>query len=349
MPSMARRAPHIDLSPEEQKTLENIVRSPTSAQRDALRARIVLLASQRKRNEEIQTALGVSKPVVIKWRRRFAASRLEGLADQPGRGRRRKYDAEVRHRIAATACSEPPPAVGTHWSVRSLAMHLGVTADVVHDVLSAECIKPHRFRYWKMSNDPEFEPKMLDVVGLYMNPPENAVVLSVDEKTSIQALDRTQPRLPMKPHQIERLSHEYKRNGTASLLAALEVHSGHIHGQAIRRNNSNTFIRFLRRLLQAHPEKELHVIVDNGSSHRSKKTLAWVAKQKRLHLHFTPTHASWLNQIEIWFGILTRKVVRRGIFKSRTELVQKLMEFIEAYNKEARPFEWTYTGMPLAA
>jgi transposase len=219
----------------------------------------------------------------------------------------------------------------------------------VHRVLSAEAIKPHRFRYWKSSTDPEFEPKMLAVIGLYLNPPENAVVLSVDEKTSIQALDRTQPRLPMKPHQVERLSHEYKRNGTASLLAALEVHSGQVKGQSIRRNNSETFIRFLRHLLQAYPDKDLYVVLDNGSSHRSKKTLAWVAKKKRLHLKFTPTHASWLNQIEIWFGILTRKLVRRGIFQSREELVKKLMDFIEAYNKEARPFQWTYTGNPLAA
>lgn len=346
---MARRAPEIDLASQERMNLESIVRSPSAAQRDVLRARIVLLAAEGRRNEQIQRMLHVSKPVVIKWRRRFATDRIAGLVDQPGRGRKRKYDAVTRHRIAATACNTPPESVGTHWSVRTLAKHLGVGAAVVQSVLSAESIQPHRFRYWKHSNDPEFEPKMLAVVGLYMRPPQNAVVLSVDEKTSIQALDRTQPRLPMKPHRIERLSHEYKRNGTASLLASLEVHSGQIQAQPIRRNNSVTFIRFLRRLLNAYPTKELYVIADNGSSHRSKKTLAWVAKQNRLHLAFTPTHASWLNQIEIWFGILTCKVVRRGIFKSRQELVERLMSFIEAYNKEARPFEWTYTGNPLAA
>ena len=346
---MARRAPQIELSAEERQTLERTTRSPSAEQREVTRARIVLLAAEGRRNEQIQRMLGVSKPVVVKWRGRFAARRLEGLADEPGRGRKRTYDAQIRHQIAATACSEPPASVGTHWSVRTLSQHLGVGMSVVHRVLSAESIKPHRFRYWKSSIDPEFEPKMLAVIGLYLNPPENAVVLSVDEKTSIQALDRTQPRLPMKPHRIERLSHEYKRNGTASLLAALEVHSGQVKGQSIRRNNSETFIRFLRRLLQSYPDKELYVVLDNGSSHRSKKTLAWVAKKKRLHLKFTPTHASWLNQIEIWFGILTRKVVRRGIFKSREELVAKLMSFIEAYNKQARPFEWTYTGNPLAA
>jgi transposase len=309
----------------------------------------VLLAAEGQRNEQIQERLGVSKPVVIKWRRRFAADRLAGLGDEPGRGRKRKYHADIRHRIAATACSTPPAWVGTHWSVRTLARHLGVGVRVVQAVLSAESIQPHRFRYWKDSPDPEFEPKMLAVVGLYMRPPENAIVLSVDEKTSIQALDRTQPRLPMKAHRIERLSHEYKRHGTASLLASLEVHSGQVRAEPIQRNNSATFIRFLRGLLQAYPEKELYLIADNGSSHRSKKTLAWVAKHKRLHLTFTPTHASWLNQIEIWFGILTRKVVRRGIFRSREELVDRLMNFIKAYNQEARPFEWTYTGNPLAA
>ena len=346
---MSRRAPQIELTVEERTTLESITRSPSAAQRDALRARIVLLAGEGQRNEQIQERLGVSKPVVIKWRRRYAADRLAGLVDEPGRGRRRKYDADIRHRIAATACRTPPESVGTHWSVRTLARHLGVGVAVVRSVLSAESIQPHRFRYWKDSPDPEFEPKMLAVVGLYMRPPQNAVVLSVDEKTSLQALDRTQPRLPMKPHRIERLSHEYKRHGTASLLASLEVHSGQVHAEPIQRNDSTTFIRFLRRLLQAYPEKELYLIADNGSSHRSKKTLAWVAKHKRLHLTFTPTHASWLNQIEIWFGILTRKVVRRGIFKSRDELVQRLMNFIKAYNQEARPFEWNYTGNPLAA
>jgi putative transposase len=346
---MARRAPQIELTSEERMSLESIVRSPSAAQRDVLRARIVLLAAEGRRNEQIQQTLRVSKPVVIKWRRRYATDRMRGLVDQPGRGRKRKYDAAIRHRIAATACRTPPESVGTHWSVRTLAQHLGVGVAVVQSVLSAECIQPHRFRYWKDSHDPEFEPKMLAVVGLYLQPPQNAVVLSVDEKTSIQALDRTQPRLPMKPHRIERLSHEYKRNGTASLLASFEVHSGRVRAEPIHRNNSATFIRFLRRLLMAYPGKELYLIADNGSSHRSKKTLTWVAKQKRLHLTFTPTHASWLNQIEIWFGILTRKVVRRGIFKSREELVERLLNFIEDYNKEARPFEWTYTGNPLAA
>ena len=349
MLAMARHAPSITLDPQERAALERLVRSPTSAQQDATRARIVLLAATGHRNDQIQALLGVSKPVVVKWRRRFVRWRLDGLGDESGRGRKRKHDASIRHRIAATACDTPPSSVGTHWSVRTLATYLGVSASLVQAVLAAETIQPHRVRYWKHSDDPEFEPKMLAVVGLYLHPPEHAVVLSVDEKPSIQALDRTQPRLPMKPHHIERLSHEYTRHGTASLLAALEVHSGHVRGQAIRRNTSETFIRFLRGLLKAYPRQDLYVIVDNGSSHRSKKTRAWVDKQKRLHLVYTPTHASWLNQIEIFFGILTRKVIRRGIFKSRRELVHQIMTFIQAYNAQARPFQWTYTGSPLAA
>jgi putative transposase len=347
--TMARHAPEIALTEEERETLTARLRSPTTAQRDVLRARIVLLAADDRKNQDIAQQLGISKPVVVKWRRRFAERRLAGLVDETGRGRKRVHGPEIRHRIAATACTTPPESVGTHWSVRTLAKHLGVTPSLVHDVLSAEDIKPHRVRYWKTSTDPEFESKMLTIVGLYMNPPENAIVLCADEKTSIQALDRTQPLLPLRPHQVERRSFEYKRNGTTSLLAALEVHSGKVDGECIAKNDSDAFIRFLRRQLRAYPGHNLHVVVDNGSSHKSKKTLAWVAKQKRLHLHFTPTHASWLNQIEIWFGILTRKVVRRGVFSSRQELIDRLLAFIKAHNENARPFMWTYTGKPLAS
>lgn len=345
---MPRHAPVVILDREERHQLELTLRSGTSAQRDVLRARIVLLAAEGKRNDEIQKVVGVSKPVVVKWRSRFVAKRLDGLKDEQGRGRHRTHGPEIRHRIAAMACQSPPSHVGTHWSVRTLASELEVSPDLVHDVLSAEDIKPHRFRYWKTSHDPEFEPKMMAIVALYLNPPENALVLSIDEKTSIQALDRTQPLLPLKPHQIERKSFEYKRNGTTSLLAALEVHSGKIEGECIVKNDSDAFIRFLRKQLRAHPGVDLHVIVDNGSSHTSKKTRAWIATQKRLHVHYTPTHASWLNQIEIWFGILSRRIIRRGVFRSTSELIDRIVNFIEHYNQTAGPFEWTYSGKPLA-
>ena len=195
---MSRRAPEILLTPEERGILSAKLRTPTMAQREVLRARIILMAAEGHRNVEIERELRVSRPVVTKWRQRFAARRLAGLVDEEGRGRKRVHGPEIRHRIAATACSTPPAVVGAHWSVRSLAKHLGVTPSLVHDVLSAEDIKPHRVRYWKTSHDPEFEPTMLAIVGLYLNPPANAVVLCVDEKTSIQALDRTQPLFPLK-------------------------------------------------------------------------------------------------------------------------------------------------------
>jgi len=214
--------------------------------------------------------------------------------------------------------------------------------------LSAESIQPHRFRSSKHFHDPEFEPKTLAVIGLYMQPPQNAVVLLVDEKTSIEARDRIQPGSPRKPQKIGRLSRESKRSGTASLLACLEVDSRQTRAP-IPRNNSVTFIRFLRRLLLAYPDKDLCVILDNGFSGRSKRTMAWVAKQERLQLTFTPSHASWLNQTEIWFGILARKAVRRGIFKSRDELVERLMIHIAARNEQVRPFEWICPGNSRAA
>jgi putative transposase len=345
---MARRAPQIDLAAEERTTLENIVRSPSAAERDVLRARIVLLAAAGRRNEEIQEALQISKPVVVKWRRRFAFDRLAGLGDRAGRGRKRKYDAAIRQRIAATASSPPPESTRTRWSVRTLARHLGVGSSVVQAVLSAESIQPHRFRSSKHTHEPEFEPKTLAVIGLYMQRPQNALVLSVDEKASIQGSDRTQPRLPMKPRKIGRLSHESKRGGDASLLACLEVDRGQIRAP-IQRNNGVTFMRFLRRLLLAYPDKDLYVILDNGSAERSKKMMAWVRKQERLQLSFTPTHASWLNQTEIWFGILARRAVRRGIFKSRDELIRRLLTHIRAWNQQPRPWEWICPGNPPAA
>jgi len=227
---MARHAPSITLDTEERAALERIVRSPTSAQRDARRARIVPLAATGHRNDQIQETLGVSKPVVVTWRRRFARWRLDGLSDERGLGRKRTHDAVVRHRIAATACATPPQSVGTHWSVRTLATYLGAVPRWCKRCWSPKRFSPPWGRYWKHSDDPEFEPKLLAVVGLSLHPPEQAVVLGVNAKPSIQALDRTPPRLPMKPHQVERRRHEYKRNGPASLLAALEGHSGQVRG-----------------------------------------------------------------------------------------------------------------------
>jgi transposase len=303
-----------------------------AAQRDVLRARIVLLAAAGRRNEQIQEALQISKPVVVKWRRRSAFDRLAGLGDQAGRGRKRKYDAA--------------PVLGWLHVETNHGQHLGFELGVRGMFPVSEAMGLNRFGRQNRLHDgstdaPDVWPGCARSNGFRWTRAVGCMPWRRSGVLDPSLRSNPAPLAPMKPHPIERLSYEYKRNATASLLACLEVHSGQIRAESIPRNNSVTFIRFLRRLLQAYPDKDLYVILDNSSSHRSKTTMAWVAKQKRLHLTFTPTHASWLNQIEIWFGILTRKVVRRGIFKSRDELIERLMTFIVAHNQQARPFAWT--------
>jgi transposase len=280
--------------------------------------------------------------MVVQWRKRFASERLAGLEDRPRPGGRRVYTEQQRARVLATTCGAPPEGA-THWTVRNLAEHTGVGRQSVHRILRAERLAPHRVKSWVTSTDPEFETKALDVLGLYMNPPENTLVLSVDEKTAIQALDRTQPTLPLRPGQVERRSFEYKRNGTVSLYAALAVHHGEVIGQCAPRHRHQEFLDFLRLLARTYPDQDLHLILDNLSTHKHQKVSRWLRRHPRIHLHFTPTHASWLNQIEIWFSILSRKAIRRGVFPSVQALIQAIMGFIERYNQEGKPFRWTYT------
>jgi len=341
---MARK--EIQLTADERKALENIVKKSTSEQRMVLRAQIIQLAAEGHRNKDIMKILDVSKPVVVKWRKRFAQDRLEGLNDAPRSGKPRVYGPEVRIKVAAEACK--PPEGQTHWSTRNLAKHIGkINYTTVHRILKAEKIKPHLHKMWKDSNDPDFESKMMEVVGLYLNPPENAIVLSVDEKTAIQALGRPKPNKPVKPGQVEKVSHEYIRHGTQSLIAALAVHEGTVTGQCFDRHRHEEFLIFLKYLARCYPRVELHLIMDNLSMHKHEEIEKWLKRNKRVQVHFTPTYASWLNQIELWFSILARKIVRRGVFSSKQELVNKIMEFIKRYNKEAKPFRWTYTGDPL--
>lgn len=343
---MARKAIEIQLTNDERKALEDIVKKSTSEQRTVLRAQIILLVAEGHSNKEVMEMLDVSKPVVVKWRKRFAQDRLEGLKDAPRSGKPRVYGPEVRIKVAAEACN--PPDGQTHWTTRELAKHIGkINYTTVHRILKAEKIKPHLYKMWKDSNDPDFEAKMMEVVGLYLNPPENAIVLSVDEKTAIQALGRTKPNKPVKPGQVEKISHEYVRNGTQSLIAALAVHEGTVTGQCFDRHRHEEFLIFLKSLARCYPRRELHLIMDNLSMHKHKEIKKWLKRNKRIQVHFTPTYASWLNQIELWFSILARKIVRRGVFNSKQELVLKIMEFIKRYNKEAKPFRWTYTGDPL--
>jgi transposase len=336
----------MDLTPEERQELERIVRAETSEQRAVLRARVVLLADEGRSTNEIMDVLGVSKPVVIKWRSRFVTMRLDGLRDAPGRGRPRVLGADIRLRIATEACR--PPEGMTHWSTRELAAHIGGVSHVtVHRVLSAEKIKPHLQEMWLNSQDPDFEAKQADIIGLYLNPPENALVLCVDEKTGVQALGRKAPDKPVCPGTPARREFEYLRHGTKSLLAALAVHEGIVTGQCYDRHTHTEFLDFLQTLDKLYTSGELHLIVDNLSVHKHENVQRWLESHPRIKFHFTPTHASWLNQIEIWFSILGRKILKRGIFNSKDELVANILDYIEKYNRTARPFRWTYTGDPL--
>jgi transposase len=298
--------------------------------------------------DAIVKKLNTTKVTISKWKKRFLEQGLSGLSDQERPGRRVKYGPEIRHKIAAEACN--PPAGQTHWTIRDLARHLGIDRGLVQRVLKEEAIKPHLIKYYHHSKDPEFEQKMLNIIGLYLEPPDNAVVLCVDEKTGIQALDRNQPVLPLKPHgKVKNIPFEYKRLGTTSLMAAFEVHQGTVVGKCEKRHTHQEFLSFLKHLERTYRKqgREIHIICDNYSTHRHKKVKAWVETHKNVMLHFTPTHASWLNQIEIWFSIMSRKVLKQGVFKSVQELIQKIETFITNYNQNAQPFAWTYTGQPL--
>lgn len=345
---MGKQIRYIELSPRQRERLERIVRRRTSPQQLVLRAKIILMTAEGVSADSIAGELSTTNVTVSKWKKRFLEKGVEGLKDRDRSGRRPKYGPEIRHQIAAEACN--PPEGRTRWTIRDLADHLDVDRGLVERVLKEEAIKPHLVKYYHHSSDPEFEAKMLNIIGLYLDPPENAVVLSVDEKTGIQALDRTQPVLPLKPHgKVKNIPFEYKRLGTTSLLAALDVHRGEVTGKFEDRHTHQEFLSFLKQLVKAYQKKgrDIHIICDNFSAHRHKKVNQWMKGQERVFLHFTPTHASWLNQIEIWFSIMTRRVLKQGVFKSVPDLIQKIDRFIKEYNQTAKPFAWTYTGQPL--
>jgi putative transposase len=345
---MSKRIEQIKLDALEKEHLEKIVNKRTSPQQMVLRAKIILMTSKGISAGEITEKLDTSKVTVSKWKKRFLENGLDGLMDQPRPGRSVKYGPEIRHKIAAEACNPPPGR--THWTIRDLAKHMNVDRGIVERVFKDETIKPHRIKYYHHSTDPEFETKMLNIVGLYLEPPDNAVVLSVDEKTGIQALDRTQPVLPLQPHgKIKNIPFEYKRLGTTSLLAALDVHSGTVHGQFEDRHRHQEFLSFLVRLEKTYRKKgrQIHIICDNYSAHKHSKVKEWADSHENIFIHFTPTHASWLNQIELWFSIMSRRVLKQGIFKSVKDLINKIEKFINEYNQSAEPFAWTYTGQPL--
>ena len=318
-------------------------RSQKIEHRQLLRAKIILGLSQGKKYSELQEELGISRPVINKWKRRYKEKGLSGLIDSPRSGKPSIYGEADKARVIQLACSKPKDGY-SNWSQRRIAKALGMSQSKVQKILADNDLKPHKTDYWcGKSTDPEFESKMLNVVGLYLNPPKNALVLSVDEKTQIQALDRSQPELPLRSGNPKRLTATYKRNGTVSLIASLAVHHGEIVAETIDKNNAENFLKFLKKLYRKYPKKQLHIIADNLNVHKEKEVVKWIDSKKRMTIHYTPTYSSWLNQIEIWFNILSKDVLKNAVWTSKEQLVEQLMQYIKTYNQtRAKPFKWTY-------
>lgn len=339
---MARPQQDIVLTEADREALEAVLRSHKTPQSQALRARIVLKSGAGESVETVAAALGTSTKSVYKWRNRFLDSGMDGLLDLPRSGQPKKLtQADVKKVLDLTVHRIPHEA--THWSLRLMAKYAGVTTWQVRQIWQAADLKPHRIQTFKISNDPEFAEKVIDVVGLYMNPPDNAIVLSVDEKTQIQALDRTQPMLQLKPGQVERRTHDYKRNGTASLYAAFNILTGEVIGKVTSRHRAKEFLEFMRQIERSTPKDlDLHVILDNSSTHKTPDVKKWLAKHPRIILHFTPTSASWLNAVESWFAQLERRAVYRNAFSSVKELENEIYRYIKVHNTAcAKPFKWT--------
>ena len=308
----------------------------------AERSRIVALAAEGLANAQIAERLGVSRPTVILWRAHYAEGGLDSLADRHRSGRPREIDRDMRLDIVARTLAGPPKRLGvTHFTTRLLASQVGVSNFTVSRIWRDYGLKPHRTQTFKFSTDPELVEKIRDIVGLYLNPPEHAVVLCVDEKSQIQALDRTQPILPLRPGLAERRTHDYVRHGTATLFAALEVATGKVTEQCFERHRHQEFLRFLGRVAKAYPRGHLHIVLDNYGTHTHPVVKVWLERHPRIHLHFTPTGASWLNMVEIFFGIITKQAIRRGSFASVRDLVQAIRRFIDGWNERCEPFVWT--------
>jgi transposase len=334
-----RVAPALAVGEDDRATLVSWTRSSGIMAGLAQRARIVLLASDGVANAEIATRLGVSRPTVRHWRSRYAGGGLAGLADEPRSGRPAEIDPLD---IVIATLAPPPTRLGvTHWSTRLLAGELGISNATVSKVWADYELQPWRSETFKFSTDPELEAKVRDIVGLYLHPPEKAVVVCVDEKSQIQALDRTAPILPLRPGIPERQTHDYVRHGTTTLFAALEVATGKVVDACYPRHRHSEFLDFLKRVAKAYPRRQLHVVLDNYGTHKHPTVQAWLAKNPRVTLHFTPTSGSWMNMVEIFFGIITRQAIRRGTFTSVKDLVAAIRRFIDGWNDRCEPFVWT--------
>ena len=331
----------LELKDGDESRLTAMARSQTITAASAQRARIVLLAAEGVPNAEIARRVGVSRPTVVGWRHRYTDQGLAGLTDLDRPGRPVVIDeAEV----VATTLTPPPESLGvTHWSARLLADQLGVSFASVARIWRKWKLQPWRTETFKFSTDPELEAKIRDVVGLYLAPPDNAIVLSIDEKSQVQALDRTAPILPLRPGIAEKQTHDYVRHGTTTLFAALEVATGKVTDACFPRHRNEEFLRFLKQVAKAYPRVKLHIVCDNYGTHKHPKVKAWLAKNPRITMHFTPTSGSWLNMVEIFFGIITRQAIRRGTFRSVKDLTAAIEAFIDGWNERCHPFVWTKT------
>ena len=329
---MPRVAPAISLTEPTKATLDHLVRSPTTPQNLVQRSHIVLAAAAGKSNQQIAAELMLPEVTVSKWRRCFASQGLDGLRDAPRSGRPVKHGQEIIQRVQNRVCQQPEHY--SRWSVGTLAKDLKLPRSTVHQILVSSNLQPHRIRTFTFSPDPEFETKLLDIVGLYLNPPENALVLCVDEKTGIQALDRTQPLLPLSAKKPRSWTNEYVRHGTQTLLAALEIASGKVVAHVKQRRASVNFLRFLRDVVAAFPRRELHMILDNLNVHKNEAARRWLERHPRVHFHYTPTHASWVNMVECFFSILTRQGLAQSVHGSKRELKEFLLDFIARNNED---------------
>ena len=339
----------IVLSESEESELRSLVRSRSLPHSLVQRAQIVLASAEGVPGSTIARRLGVTNTTVGKWRKRYREHGLPGLHDELRAGRPRTHEDERVAEVINTALQIVPPD-GSHWSVRSMAKHTGVSKSTVQRWFDLFGVQPHRHRHFKLSNDPFFVEKVRDIVGLYLNPPDHAIVLSVDEKTQVQALQRTQPVLPMGLGYVEGVTHDYVRHGTTTLFAALNVATGEVLTRCKPRHRHQEFLSFLRHIDASVPDNlDVHLIVDNYATHKHPKVRAWLARRPRYQVHFTPTYASWLNQVERWFGIITQKAIRRGSFSSVKALIANIESFVEHHNANTSPFVWTATADSILA
>src|SRR6201993_2782074 len=334
----------LELSGEERTQLKSLAASRSLPHALVSRTKVVLWSAEGQSNSEIAGRLGWAKATVGKWRQRFIEHRVAGLYDELKPGRPRSIADEQIALLLKRTLSRTP-AGGTHWSVRQAAQDSGISKSTVHRVFQAFAVQPHRSRSFKLSTDPFFIEKVRYIVGLYLNPPDHALVLCVDEKSQIQALNRTQPVLPMGLGYVEGVTHDYVRHGTTTLFAALDIATGAVFTECKPRHRHQEFLSFLRSLEACVPaELDVHLVVDNYATHKHPKVRTWLAQRPRFHMHYTPTYSSWLNQVERWFGLITQRAIRRGSFRSVKELVQKIDDFVQHYNRKQRPFIWTATA-----